>query len=386
MKSLEAELAANELQLPALPCGGKLVHLDPEKLASATERAIGELLEQGESANTRTSYQSAARYWIAWFELRYRRDFDPAVNLPLPLATVLQFIADHADRLDKEGKELKHELPAEVDAELISAGVKRKPGAMSLNTLEHRMAAMVRLHRSRHLDSPTDHEEVRRLMRAVRSAHARRGQLARGADPLHADHLQRLLDTCDDSPLGVRDRALLYFGFASGGRRRSEIVGADLALLRPDGADYTYNLAFSKTNQTGTDLPENHKPILGEAAEALREWLQLLARAGISDGPIFRRIRRGGHIQLAPLSESGMWDIVKERCKKAGLAAEGRFSPHSLRSGFLTEAGRQGVPLKEAMAFSGHRDVKTAMRYVRPSEMKLSKAANLLGSRKAQGS
>jgi hypothetical protein len=38
--------------------------------------------------------------------------------------------------------------------------------------------------------------------------------------------------------------------------------------------------------------------------------------------------------------------IVKRRAALAGL--DGDFSAHSLRSGFMTEAGRQNVPLAEA--------------------------------------
>jgi hypothetical protein len=51
--------------------------------------------------------------------------------------------------------------------------------------------------------------------------------------------------------------------------------------------------------------------------------------------------------------------IVKKRCELAGV--HGSFSAHSLRSGFMTEAGRNWGALAEAMAFSVHRDVRTAL-------------------------
>ena len=35
-----------------------------------------------------------------------------------------------------------------------------------------------------------------------------------------------MLATCTDGLIGVRDRALLLFAFASGGRRRSEVASA----------------------------------------------------------------------------------------------------------------------------------------------------------------
>jgi len=64
-----------------------------------------------------------------------------------------------------------------------------------------------------------------------------------------------MLATCDESLEGVRDRALLCFGFASGGRRRSEIAAADMQDLRRTAPDsYVYRLEHSKTQQAGVTL------------------------------------------------------------------------------------------------------------------------------------
>ena len=53
--------------------------------------------------------------------------------------------------------------------------------------------------------------------------------------------------TCDDSLRGLRDRALLLFAWSSGGRRRSEVVGATVENTRKVGEDYLYLLSHSKT-------------------------------------------------------------------------------------------------------------------------------------------
>jgi hypothetical protein len=55
--------------------------------------AIKELMQEGESSNTRSSYQSAMRYWAAWHLP------GQAMQLPLQVSTVLQFIIDHAQRI-----------------------------------------------------------------------------------------------------------------------------------------------------------------------------------------------------------------------------------------------------------------------------------------------
>ncbi len=56
------------------------------------------------------------------------------------------------------------------------------------------------------------------------------------------------------------------------------------------------------------------------------------------------------------------------------------FGPraHSLRVGFLTEAGKRGVPIKDAMAMSGHTSVATAVGYMRTEELAHSELAGLL--------
>jgi integrase len=360
---------------------GALQALDPRRLDEAAAAAVRGLLVEGESANTRASYASALRYWAAWFGLRFGREFQPEGDLPAPPAAVVQFIVDHAQRQASGESLLLHELPPDVDQALVSAGVKAALGPMSANTLRHRLAALARLHRSRGLDSPTDHHDVRRLLVAVRKAYAKRGQLPQSKDALDASLLKKMLATCDESPKGIRDKALLYFAFASGGRRRSEIAGAELGQLRQvanlggTGDGYVFRMGASKTNQAGQDRLEDHKPVGGQAGVALRAWLALLAKAGITEGKIFRQVNRGGRIGEG-LSGVAIWKIVNARCEAAGL--EGNFGAHSLRSGFMTEAARHKIPLNEIMDFTGHRDVKTAMGYIKKAAMEQSRAASLL--------
>jgi integrase len=78
-----------------------------------------------------------------------------------------------------------------------------------------------------------------------------------------------------------------------------------------------------------------------------------------------------------PLEPQAVRAIVKRRATLAGL--KGDFSAHSLRSGFMTEAGRRNVPLPEAMALTGHRSVATALRYFQTGAVEKSRAGNLLG-------
>lgn len=265
------------------------------------------------------------------------------------------------------------ELPAEIDQALVQAGYKGKLGALAHNTLVHRIAVLSKAHQMRELKNPCHNPKVRELLSRTRKAYAKRGALPRKKDALTKDPLQAILATCDDSLRGKRDRALLLFAWASGGRRRSEVAGADIQFLKRVGPiDFLYTLAHSKTNQSGIDQPENGKPVLGAAGTALDDWLRT---SRIIAGAIFRRIRKGGHLGEA-LSPAAVGAIVKQHCALAGIA--GDFSAHSLRSGFVTEAGRQNVPLAETMAMTGHHSVATVLGYFRAEASLSSGAARLL--------
>ena len=60
------------------------------------------------------------------------------------------------------------------------------------------------------------------------------------------------------------------------------------------------------------------------------------------------------------------------------------FSAHSLRSGFVTEAGRQNMPLQETMAMTGHRSVETIGGYFRAGAAQVSAVARMMDSEKSR--
>jgi len=184
--------------------------------------------------------------------------------------------------------------------------------------------------------------------------------------------LERLLETCDDSMIGLRDRALMLFAWASGGRRRSEVASARVENLRRVPQGFLYTLGVSKTNQTGDDLASNHKPVMGRAAQALDAWL---SASGVASGAIFRRVRRGGVVGSA-LGAEAVRKMVKARAELAGL--EGDFGAHSLRSGFVTESGRQNMPLGETMVMTGHASVASVIGYHRAGNVLAMRSSRLL--------
>ncbi len=369
---------------------------DASELNESTTQAARDLLDEGSSDNTQASYASAMRYWQAWYALRRPSALAEAAGrggkaweaeklaLPVPYAVVVTFIADHAQRTRKRGSGragdadgLTCEMPAEVERALLASGAKGKPGPMKLGTLLHRVTVLSKAHRITGQLNPCKDQRVVQLLTKTRTAYAKRGQAApKKQQALTADKLAQLLDTCDDSLQGVRDRALLAFAWATGGRRRSEVSSALVENLQAEpGGNYSYLLGFSKSNQTGEERVDNRKPLVGPAAAALRAWL---AVSKVTSGPIFRRVR--GEKVGPPLTGETVRNIVKERCKLVPGLDPAEFSAHSLRSGFVTEAGRQKVPVPEAMAMTGHSSMDTFMGYYRAAELQQSAAANMLGN------
>jgi integrase len=358
-----------KLELAPLAAGSTdVAPLDPEQLGPMAEDAVRALVAEGESENTIRSYRAALRYWAAWFGLRYAKP----IALPVPVPAVIQFIVDHAERKTQAG--LGSELPEPIDLALVQGGFKTALGPPALATITHRLSVLSKVHQLNQAQNPCQDPKVRELISKTRRAYAKRGVRQDKKAALTKEPLEALLATCDESLRGVRDRALLLFAWSSGGRRRSEVTDATLENVRKVGERaYVFNLFRTKTNQAGSEREDSAKPLVGRAADALEAWL---SRSGITAGPIFRRIRRGDRV-AEPLSPAALRDIVKARAAEAGLPDD--FSAHSVRSGFVTEAARQNIPIGETMALTGHASVATVVGYFRTASSLESKAARLLG-------
>ena len=343
--------------------------LAPDRLAAQAAEAVRELLAEAAAANTTRSYASALRYWAAWFQGR----FGQPIALPVPEPAVVQFVVDHLARRGKTG--LAWELPPALDAQLVAAGLKQKSGAFKLSTVVHRVAVLSAAHQAHKATNPCESPAVRQLLKRGRRASVKRGERPHKKTAITKNELEALLATCDDSLEGRRDAALLLFGFASGGRRRSEIAAADwMDLRRVNATDFIYRLEHSKTRQAGTSAEADatpDKPVLGCAGVALDAWLRA---ANITTGPLFRRL--WGDRIGPPLSAKAVAAIVQRRAAQAGLT--GDFGGHSLRSGFITEGGRQGIALPALMALTDHRSVKQAMDYFQSGSATTNPAARML--------
>ena len=324
------------------------------------------------------------RYWAEWYRLRYGKRRLP---LPVPAAVIMQFIVDHAERTTRDGQRgLKTEMPARVERELVRLQVKQ-PGPYSLATILHRVSMIARINRE-HLNgepNPAADPAVRDLLRTLRLAYAKRNadeqrqMPALTVEPLNAVLKELEAGLADPTNRwayrrALRDRALLLFAFNTGGRRRSEVTAARVERLkvRRDGT-YEYMLGPTKSTSGKEDNEDRKRPVKGRAAKAMKAWLQ---EARLKTGPLFPRIARDGTIVAKALTPESVRNLMVRLSAQAEL--DERYSAHSLRSGYMTEASNRGISLAEAMAFSGHRSVQSAVRYYRSTKKEDSPAADLL--------
>ena len=342
--------------------------LDLHFLASNAQEAAAAFIAAGTAANTLRSYRSALAYWSAWLQLRYGQALGDA---PLPVTVAVQFVLDHLARPLADGGWV-HLLPPSIDAALVTTRVKTRLGPLAFNTVSHRLTVLGKWHRINGWDSPCEAPALKTLLRDARKAQSRQGVNVRKKTAIVLEPLQALLATCDDDGVrGVRDRALLLLAWSGGGRRRSEVVGLQVGDVRQLDADtWLYALGATKTDTGGV---RREKPLRGPAAQALTAWLDA---APAESGPLFRRLYKGNKVGATALSSDQVARIVQRRALLAGL--DGDWAAHSLRSGFVTEAGRQGVPLGDVMAMTEHRSVTTVMGYFQAGTLLHSRVTDLL--------
>ena len=159
-----------------------------------------------------------------------------------------------------------------------------------------------------------------------------------------------------ETPLGLRDRAMLELMYASG-LRVSELVGSktvDVSMV--EGA----------LRVAGKGAKERLVPF-GEEAHA---WLQRYladARAAIlgrrSSDALFVTARGG------PMTRQMFWKLVKARAVAAGVGVP--ISPHTLRHAFATHLLNHGADLRAVQMLLGHADISTTTIYTHVARERL---------------
>ena len=229
-------------------------------------------------------------------------------------------------------------------------------------TLIRRVAAIKMAHIAFNCPDSTNHYVVKNTMKGIKRTY---GMLQTKKAPITVERLESMIANCPDSLIGLRDKALLLLGFA-GAFRRSELVSISLNDLERTPEGIKILIRKSKTDQEGKG--QTIAILNGTKFRVVDNLSKWIHKAGITDGFIFRRIRKGNSVQTKPLTPHAVAEIVKKYAMLAGLTIES-FSGHSLRSGFITSGAQAGADLIKLMEVSRHKKTDTLLGYVRVSKL-----------------
>lgn len=185
--------------------------------------------------------------------------------------------------------------------------------------------------------------------RAIDLAGVEANRVPAGRD-VAEDELDALLLACDDTPLGVRDAAVIATIYATG-VRRSEAAGLSLA---------SYSIRDRTIRVIGKGNKERIVPVSRAALPYLEAWLRI---RGSKPGALFCPVLKGGKIVIRYLNSQTIADLIDRRERQAGLVLP--VNPHDLRrtlTGDLLDDGADIVTVQEIL---GHADVRTTAKYDR---------------------
>jgi integrase/recombinase XerD len=153
----------------------------------------------------------------------------------------------------------------------------------------------------------------------------------------------------DDSPAGLRDRALLELLYGTGARI-SEAVG-----LAVDDVD----LVSATVLLHGKGGKDRLVPLGSFARDAVEAYLvrgrPALAAAGRGTPRVFLNQRGSG------LSRQSAWMVLRKAAERAGLTTA--VSPHTLRHSFATHLIDGGADVRVVQELLGHASVTTTQVY-----------------------
>ena len=166
---------------------------------------------------------------------------------------------------------------------------------------------------------------------------------------LSISEIERLLEGPDlDTPLGIRDRALLEMMYGAG-LRVSEVLALEISNLM-------FELGVVRV--IGKGNRERIVPIGNQAMQWENRYTDEvrhdLATPG-SDRKCFLNFRG------QPLSRMGVWKLLRGFVLKAKIG--GKVSPHTLRHSFATHLLEGGADLRAVQEMLGHADISTTQIY-----------------------
>ena len=229
----------------------------------------------------------------------------------------------------------------------------RYADTLSTTTIRRRLASISTILDLSGWNNPTRSPEAILTMKRIQRL---KGSWQKQASPLTQHVLTKLIEVCDDSVAGQRNKVLLHLGYETM-RRRSELCSFrfDDLVLHPSGK-VAIKLNYSKTDQFGAG---KLLPISKRLHELINDWKQVAI-----DGHILRGIMPNGAL-TQKLSPGSINIILRNLQSSARLNIESPLSGNSFRVGRALDLLESGESLPKIMLRGGWKTESTVIRYLR---------------------
>lgn len=176
---------------------------------------------------------------------------------------------------------------------------------------------------------------------------------------LSFDEVEKLLETPNgETPLGLRDRAMIEVLYATG-LRVSELVSIETKDLKSDAGFLT---CFGKGSK------ERIIPISGIAEKMVKTYLRN-SRNILLKGKTSRYLFLNARGEK--MSRQGFWKILKRYALQSGITKT--ITPHMIRHSFATHLLEHGADLRSVQMMLGHADISTTQIYTHINRERLKK-------------
>lgn len=331
-------------------------------LTSDIKDLAAQIKDSGTKKNTEKAKLSDLLYFWAWAGAAHQVE----ESYPVSWELLLNFIVTH----------LESKIPVKIDRYLVKNKYKAGLGGHKLKTVKRRVSTISWIHNEQGLTgdkNPAKHYEIIEVLRKAASDTKHKSQ---ASDAVTKEMINQVLNSIGNNRLiDIRDKALIALTFSSG-RRRSESTSLTIESMKKNTAHCAiFKLSHTKTSLSVDDTIEFK--VSGKAHMLLNDWL---TKAKITSGSIFRKLTKNGSTGETGISGTQLYRIIKRRFNDAHIENWDRLNitPHSLRSGFVSELGRKKGSIGDGMALTGHKSLQAFMNYYQAGEAENNTATDLL--------
>lgn len=255
-------------------------------------------------------------------------------------------------------------LPASADTIALYVTAELKRG-QKVSSVKRKVCGILHVHKTEGRPAPAT-DDARLLLKAAKRDRTR----DEGVRRVNTVTITELRMICvdllqEDTPLAIRNRAILVVGFASA-LRAANLAALTLADVSFGEEGARLAIRREKQDQEGQDgegrvigLPHG-KHLETCPVQALRDWME---RRGAFPGPLFTRFSCPSRVQEC-IQPERICQLVQAAVKRIGLDPK-LFGGHSLRASFITAAVEANIDELLIMGQTGHHDRRSLKAYFR---------------------